>query len=174
MLAAAVSGMANRLRRLASFRPMPGACTTCMAMSSSGFRTAGTVATRARPTTGLHGAKRGVAIVRYVCCAAGRGLTTRISRALPTASGATRSIGAPSSDFGWCVSPIPKRWPLTSGAPAPLRFSAMPRPPHRDRAPMFSGTDHERVDDMAAQPPSCRRDRHGPSSPGCWRPTRRS
>jgi len=66
VLAAAVSGMANRLRRLASFRPMPGACTTCMAMSSSGFRTAGTVATRARPTTGLHGAKRGVAIVLRV------------------------------------------------------------------------------------------------------------
>jgi hypothetical protein len=105
---AAVSGMANGLRRSAGFRPTPGAYATCTAMSSSGSRIAGTTFTRPRLTTGVHGEKRGVAIVRSVCCAAGRGAATRTPRAQPAASGSTRAAGTTASGFEWCVSPLPE------------------------------------------------------------------
>ena len=40
-----------------------------------------------------------------VCCAAGRGTTTRTTRAQPTATGTTRTTGTTTSGFVWCVRP---------------------------------------------------------------------
>jgi hypothetical protein len=56
--------------------------------------------------TGVHGETRGVAIVRAVCCVAGRGAASMSASAQPSAARTARSSGTTSSAFGWCVSPI--------------------------------------------------------------------
>ena len=80
-------------------RPMPLVCTTCTAMSGSGWRTAGTRATKTRRAMAAPG--RRAATKRGPLCAAAPGSIARGGCVARAASGLRRRIVAAVSVFGW-------------------------------------------------------------------------
>jgi len=87
----------KRPSKSASFRPMPGACTTCMAMSGNG---------PVRNTTRNMGAPNCVVSATPIltvpgCCGAARGTSDRWGCGRPRASGASRVSGTSSSGSVW-------------------------------------------------------------------------
>ena len=135
-------GTIRRRRRQGASRRTVSACTTCTGTCGSGWRIAGTGATRARRRTVARGC-RGTAVGAF--CAVGPGTTIRGSSARRTAAGTSPETGASASASVW-----PGRSPLESlplwGGPG----GCAPRPIFRSRFGLVSGAEDSPPDGSRA------------------------